>query len=891
MTVAPRRLVHRGFVDAHGVLLARTPDEAEARRRALALWAPGARVYSLGARYVLLFAAPRRMRAETAPGAVLVRHADAPHLVATAPLTPAERAALLAQGASPDGLVCVESGEARALPLGPSDLVDPAPWIDLDALHLHAVTSLGAPPPPVVRDAPDTAPRTVRPSQARPLADALQQALATLATSGDVATARAAQALADGSAGAWSSEVRVATETVDAPGTAPSPARPRGWWSRLRGWVQRLLGVRPLRGLLGSPQSRGLQSMIARLRDGDLDAALRLGIPLHDATPDVGPNAPAPLPLSDSPLTPRARLDIRLAPATHRTAAGGPSLHTLLTSLYRDAAQRLEAEGRFDEAAFVLAELLRVPGEAVALLDRHGRHTLAAEIADKADLAPSLRVRLWLRAGDPRRALQQLRTSHCYPEALQSLADDGPGRDALRRSWARHLAALGDYAAARTVAGTLDDLAPEVEAWGDALLALGGPVGARVLAERLSLHPDRWEALRRHVDALAGADGAEGCRRRSVFVTATSGLPHTPALRAAARRLVRPQARAAARSGDPDDRQTLQRLVDLAGDDALRVDVPFWPTFARTPLHARPEALVHTLDAADTGPSPVWDAARLPDGSLLLALGEAGTRLRSPDGAERTWADTPCHRLVLSDRGDRALLLAARGTSWHLARLVLPDGPPSFWGVCTLDAFADTYDGDVWMVGQAGEVIALDALADGLRALHGPALMPRTDGARVRCIARNTREVVAVRSLQRAERWRWRTPGWSLIERLPEAPAAVAVAVTPGSATVRCRAESLWFLDRGASQPPLDLPCAAGAKLSIDAFALPWVALVETAPGLVTVSAWLESARRPVVSLRLVGARQARARLHDGELIACDDRGRVLVVDLQSGALRVDLRV
>ncbi|MFE7558263.1 bpX6 domain-containing protein [Kitasatospora sp. NPDC057500] len=87
----------------------------------------------------------------------------------------------------------------------------------------------------------------------------------------------------------------------------------------------------------------------------------------------------------------------------------GPTVYQHLRALYRDAAERLERQGRTDEAAFVLADLLDAPAEAVALLDRHDRCAQAAELAEGRNLPADQVVRLWWRAGERERAV---RTAH-----------------------------------------------------------------------------------------------------------------------------------------------------------------------------------------------------------------------------------------------------------------------------------------------------------------------------------------------------------------------------------------------------------------------------------------------------------------------------------------------
>jgi hypothetical protein len=340
----------------------------------------------------------------------------------------------------------------------------------------------------------------------------------------------------------------------------------------------------------------------------------------------------------------------------------------------------------------------------------------------------------------------------------------------------------------------------------------------RVMVRRLADRPERFGALRSRLEALASDEGVGARAERTVFARAASEAKPNEALALAARMLARAQARDAARHGDPDDLQTLRTLVTLSRDAALKEDVPTWPTFARVPLASRPAAWKRTITAADTGPRAVYDAVALRDGGALLALGEAGASLRDRDGRERARLDEPTHRIVWSDHENSALLLGARGTSWRVARLDVARATSSPWGECTLDCFAQDYDGDSWVVGQEGEVLALDATAGEMRAMAGPGRTPRTDHARVRCVGRDRTGVAAVRVLSVIERWRWSLPGWALQEKPlePLRPAdRVAVAVHPSGITARRSDSGAVEVDRGKSQPLVELPHPAGTQSEV----------------------------------------------------------------------------
>lgn len=924
----PRRLSHRGFVDAVGVLIDRTSGEPEARARVLARWTPGTAVHALGGRYAVTFAVARRVRAELCEGAPLVRcpgSGAGVALASTAALSRAEVDALVAEGARPEHPVVVRGGVAESIVLAPGNVVDPSTWIDLTDLAALDVTPLGAPPRVVVAppdESPRPAPVALRPTDSAAMASALSRALGAMVARGDLppgalnlplggdpigggaAATAPARGLGATLRALWSS--LMSPRRGGAPGAAPVralpppaeartntvptlPPPPPGWWDRLWGWFGRRVSQSPAQSVLGNAQAQYLERMIAMFRDGDLEAALRHAVPLG------GPSAPGAPPKPVTWAAPQARdaLTIQLRPSTHSTGTSGGTLHSLLRALYRDAVTALEADGRIDEAAFTLAELLREPGEAVALLERHGRLALAAELADTAGLAPELRARQWLLADDAERALAVVRRHGVFDAALAKVSDVPTRAEALRRAWARHLAATGDLAAAVAVGSLVADLSDEVDAWSDALLSLGGAAGVRVLVRRLAHHPERFAALRGRVEALAEAEGVEALADRAVFGRAAAEAKPSGALALAARMLARPQARDAARSGDPDDLQTLRSLVALSLDPTLREDMPTWPTFARVPMASRPTVWRRTISAADTGPRAVYDAVTLLDGSLLLALGEAGASLRDRGGRERARLDDPTHRIVWSDRGHAALLLGARGKSWRVARLDLARGESALWGECTLDAFADDFDGDTWVVGQEGEVLALDATAAEMRALAGPGRTPRTDHARVWCVARDATGAAAVRALTVIERWRWRLPGWALLEKPlePLHPTNMeAVAVHPTGMAARRLESGALVIDRGKSLPLVEVPHPAGTLSELTHLSTAWAVVAQRTQDAVTVSLWSLGVGRAVAELRLEGATAARGRVYGEVLTVCDDRGRALSMDLRSGTVLRDLR-
>lgn len=223
----------------------------------------------------------------------------------------------------------------------------------------------------------------------------------------------------------------------------PAPAVPQGpsAWGKLSDWMLRntLLGE-----WMRQRKAEYVRRLFEMFEEGDLHEALRHAIPLSK---DMGEGAREALGLPG----PREQLTLQTqsSGATGSVFAGGPDLYSALQQRYRDAFRRFEREGRLDEAAFVLAELLGAVEEAVSFLERHGRFKLAAELAEGRKLAHGIVVRQWFLAGDVARAVAIARRSGAFEDAVARLERSNPPEArALRLLWAETLAEAGDYARA-----------------------------------------------------------------------------------------------------------------------------------------------------------------------------------------------------------------------------------------------------------------------------------------------------------------------------------------------------------------------------------------------------------------------------------------------------------
>jgi hypothetical protein len=907
-SVRPRQLLHRGTVEAIGLAF----DEEwlgarEARWRILQRWQPGARVVRTGDQLLLLWSRARRVHSTGSGGAPVVVCGAA---LTTTALDPTElRALSLAQ----ETFVRARGGAVEATPLQGCPIEDPSQWLDTSDWTLTAADSLGDAPSARVHDAPVVGDaravlRDIPP--AAPERDALLALLhrdAKARGSGRLGPARRRILQALAVLAAWlhasppSSGRSGATSKAVSP---PSAMRRAGaWLSRVAG---RLLTALRLASFVSTRQGRYLRRMLAFFEEGDLDAALRHAIPIDGRLDDPGALGPA--------LTmpsPRGDLAIRLVEARASRLLGvGPELQALLRQTYRRAHERLAAAGRVSEAAFVLTELLHANEEAVAFLEAHGEPRLAAELAEARGLPPGLVVRQWFVAGDAARAVAVARRLGAFADAVDRLERArSPLAPALRLLWAETLASAGAYGSAVDVVWPVDDARHLARAWIARAIEGGGPEGARMVVRLASIDPDAGALVReKALEVLNDHHPAASATRGTLAGAIVDANAAVPVLQALARAAVRSLLAAPLQSRD-QTRKLIERLLWTADDGALRADVPPLEDTGPLPLVVRSVALRISLPARGAMAVHAVAAAPLPDGRTLVALGERGARLLSRDGRTIAHFDEPAHALVVSDRGDRAILMAPRGRDAHrLARVDLARRRSQVWCDARLVSWAPDFDGSTWVVGDDRGYVLVDALADEWSALTRVDLV---DEERPAWISRTGGSVGAVMASWGIEALRFDLPGLVLRERraikLGEHAIGLGGAVSPGGrvallvlqgfgqspAEMRC---TLRVLDRErvVLEAPWPGPSSASSPSSTLTMTDPWLATLKPASepdhgievALIDTSEYRERLR-----LILRGATRASMSFGLDQLCVADDQGWIVTVDLQTGESRVLLEM
>lgn len=925
--VWPRQLAHRGTVQATGLWMEQAwVPPAQARRRALDLWEPGARLYGFPEGLLLLWASPRPIDARRSLGAPLVK--QGPWFCA-APLAEDELRALRGP---PGAVVLVRAGLAVLLSLEEGAWLDPAAWLALDPL-VHALKPLARPPAPPVL--PPAAPalrlrtqlgleQAEVAQQRQQLAQALRRAQedppAPLPAEKQEEAAPVAQA-----PGWWRSLERWISSRAPtpegSPRSAPAPStsepralvrvrRPRqreaslGLWARLRRWWGQT--AQPPRRdqawelALGQQQSRFLQETLDLFQQGELREALLRAIPLSS---EGGPTQRAPG--RGTPLAPRSELSI----SPKRGGSGGSvvtPLYERLRQAYREAQRRLVEEGRIEEAAFILLELLGEDEEGLQLLEQHERWEMALEVAQARHFPPGHQAWLCLRADRWGAALELARRFGCFADVsarlrLQaaSASDATPWTEMdhkWRLLWAHTLAQGGDFARAVALAWELEEGRRLALAWNERLVALGGEAGGRALARKLQVSSQpyaqqAWEGAW----ALVRSPDPQRLSEQRGFLEGVLAGPHElvrPLLEVAPRLALQN----AARTGQAQDAALWRRSLRACPDKLLVADMEGVQLSSRAPWGPAHEPRIYA--AHDAGTLEPYAVVRGAGEVFLLALGEAGMLLVDAQGQELARFPQAATWLVGSTAGTRALALTRRGELHQIHVVDLEARTCRPWCRMRLSAWAPLFDGMLWLVAQEDAVLALDALA-----LREPALAlwraPQL-GGQVQRLAWSGKEWSALlRSSDppRAAVMRFSWPAMVPEDRREHMLHSSANALTPdgGLLALRLGAEELELrLDGGRiqSNPQLKLPAPLGARDP---------QVFSGHPGVVVVvvytqgSAWLwfldRQDRTARAHLVLKGAQRVALALDPGGVLVVDDRGRLLAWDARQREVSQELRL
>ncbi|MCK6524903.1 hypothetical protein L6R49_26160, partial [Myxococcota bacterium] len=588
-------------------------------------------------------------------------------------------------------------------------------------------------------------------------ADETRAALAALKAGG-----RGAKPAEEARGGGWLQAVgdavgrwwRARREASPESSSALSPPSPPSLWERLLSRIDELALQSTLRGLMGARHARYVGDLMEELEGGNLDQALRAAIPLSEKPSEPSDPRRFPLRLPQG----RDQLKVTSGPSGGGALGLQSEVFARLRQLYTQAAERLTREGRIDEAAFVYAELLDRPAEAVGLLERHRRFALAADIAETRRLAPAWQIALRLQAGETARALDLARRYGLFEEAASRLVSADPAlARTLRLAHITLLAGQGRLAQALELA-TRHKEARLQAAIAERCVARGGLALVAALGVLPALSPaSRGQALHaaRPLLAVPADPAREALLRLLATVHPTSiPAPEQQLLRALQRESARVALRAAAKG--LTDGVTLAQALAQRADPALGRELA-----AARPLDPplRPKFSTLRWGAEDRGAVPILDLGRRADGVMVLALGESGLALLHPDGARRH-VEVPAWRVVLG-AGDDALAVAPRGEVSRVSQVNLRGGEVTLWGELRVQRAVRALQDSLWWVALDDGLALLDPAAPTPKALWRSGPIGAVSGLSVG----EESVFVLVEEGGRMERWRWGLPELVLRDR------------------------------------------------------------------------------------------------------------------------------
>jgi hypothetical protein len=883
----PRQPSHGGMVLASGLAIS-TVFTGEREARARLLFLPRCEIFRSHGFLIAKFAEPMRVSASAAPGTPLVRYG---RLLSMAPLAADESAAL---ETAEEATVLVVGGVALCVPLKDAEREDVSEWLDISDFGLITdVRPLGevvmtphaaVVPAKAVREVMGVAPIE---RQTKELLQALLNRKPSKARRlGNVSFTWFYKLL-----GILLPSRKPGIGTASY-GAAPIASRPP-LFSRLIAATAQLLWSSRLAWFLGRQHAKYLNQVMDMFDAGDLDAAMRHAIPLSSELEASTKGLPL--------WTPKVRKDLTISQTGLSSSTSlnlEMSFFEALRNRYRRAYERLAAVGEIEKAAFVLAELLNAPGEAVEFLERHRKYHLAAEIAEAKKLEASLVIKCWFLAGERDRAIRIARITGAFSSAVLKLSPAYKEEaDALRLLWAKTLICGGHFGAAIDVVLPVENTRPLIADWIERAITAGGVMGARALARKARLFPESFAEVHECAEALLAAEDEDKRAAAVEYVRELIKPPLSPGdhflMRAAARHLLQ-------QNNEP----LVRDLLKACNDPVFRADVRLprlrgWPHANNTvPLWRRDTLHEIHRSATDRGTVEIYDAAVLPDGRMLVAAGEVGVFLLSREGKIQMRFAEPAHHIVIADQADRAILLARRGEIYRLSRLDLTGKQASMWCDAHFDVFAPDYDGLNWFVGREGTVYAIDATAKRWEHLWK---VEETD-AIARAVARSATALSIkfdwhCRRTPGSEAWTYELPSLMLRRRreCDQNEVDLIMSCIASNGTIA-------GLKRKVDDVPLkihlnhlwaNLPCySPGDAVATPTITNDWFTLrVHSEQGCrIHLFDTMDGSERARIHLDEVGG-GCCVRIQGERLVMCDSTGRVLVFSLMSGGIISEYRL
>ncbi|NBM56735.1 hypothetical protein GWI68_18665 [Proteus sp. G2669] len=478
-------------------------------------------------------------------------------------------------------------------------------------------------------------------------------------------------------------------------------------WQR---WLNKLSVKSGLASVMSKQQADYIKKMMKMFEDGNVDQALRHGIPLSQYQENQE-TTPSPY---LGRLKGRNKLEISANQQGRKSLYFGDELQNYLKQLYRQQFIKLDKAGCNEEALFVLAELLQEKEEALSYLESFQRYQHAAELARMWGMRPDRIIRLYCLAGDIDSAVIYARLHNTFSYVILQLQEKHPDiADKMREEWAEYLVDCEDYLQAIDIIWQLnnEDSRNKAKHWLEIAYQAGGELSLRSLVKSIFLLPDTFHLYQGDIKKTCNDPLAT--IQRAILARELLALPkQTKLTEQLINQLIRPIIVDQYGANSVLEKKEISQLIHKSTNKLLKTDIPHSdiPEAKRYSLDAQNHFISATIP--EQGLYAIYDVIALSDHRYLIALGESGVLLTDKAGKKIWYNLTPTYHIVIAENHQSALLLAPRGDYFQINSLAITTQSIQELGTLKCTVFTRIFDGVFWTIAINNTVQVVDTKGD-----------------------------------------------------------------------------------------------------------------------------------------------------------------------------------
>ena len=522
---------------------------------------------------------------------------------------------------------------------------------------------------------------------------------------------------------------------------------------RWRNWVTQMALLTKASKLIGASHANYLKKLMDKFESGDLQEALRHAIPLGDGTQSLGQAL--------GRLQPRNNLTISRYTAAASSVSFGDQIEAHLRKLYRQAFERLDRMGKHEEAAFVLADLLRNKQEALDYLLNHDRLSLATELALSWDMPADTIIRLLCLAGEFEKAVLIAKRDNAFAAAIATLQNKPDIAKKLRYLWADYLISQGNWLDAVEAIWPIQTEQSLAIEWLKKAESSYGELGVRATIQLLIKSPEDSQRCAKSLLTLIENPSNADYRNNIAANILNVNVRHQLLSLLIAKLIPWIWIDSANRQSTLSNKQ-LDKLLMLCSDALLKMDIPSTKNkISETLLHITLASNL-LITAPSIGQQSIEDIVMLSNNRMLIALGEPGLIIVNENMQRCMQYAIPCNRIVLSESRQVVLLIQTLDERSKVTRLDLVTHEKLDLGILDIDLFAPEFDGVKWVITSRDRYLVIDTSTKELQTLWS---LSDLQGKIIRISSNTNHESLMINKEDNVEIWTYSLPSRRLYKK------------------------------------------------------------------------------------------------------------------------------